>query len=141
MKSFIYLIYSQIGFMIGKSSDIYRRFAVIDTHSPIELQLFRVYKIEKNGYHEKRLHKQYEAKKIRGSWFALDRQDIEEIDRYLLENNGTRILDNLKKATRNRPAGNDKTSKNPYHGIHDDIGKLEDVVQRLKGTLDGRNTL
>ena len=65
--------------MIGKSSDIYRRFAVIDTHSPIELQLFRVYKIEKNGYHEKRLHKKFESKRIRGGWFALNINDIKEI--------------------------------------------------------------
>lgn len=141
MKSFLYLIYSEIGFMIGKSSDIYRRFAVIDTHSPIELQLFRVYKIEKNGYHEKRLHKQYESKRIRGGWFALDHADIEEIDRYLLENKGTRILDNMKKVTRSKGSRNDPdSSKNPYHGIHDDIEKLEDRVKKLKGTLDGRKS-
>jgi hypothetical protein len=141
MKSFLYLIYSEIGFMIGKSSDIYRRFAVIDTHSPIELQLFRVYKIEKNGYHEKRLHKQFETKRIRGGWFALDHDDIKEIDRYLLENEGTRILDNMKKVTRSKQKDDSGSSKNPYHGIHDDIVKLENVVERLKGTLDGRKTL
>jgi hypothetical protein len=141
MKSFLYLIYSEIGFMIGKSSDIYRRFAVIDTHSPIELQLFRVYKIEKNGYHEKKLHKQFEEKKIRGGWFALDHNDIEEIDRYLMENKGTRILDNMKKITKNVPSEEGENSRNPYHGIHDDIGKLEDVVKKLKGTLDGRKSI
>ncbi len=142
MKSFIYLIYSEIGFMIGKSSDIYRRFAVIDTHSPIELQLFRVYKIEKNGYHEKKLHKMFESKRIRGGWFALDHGDIEEIDRYLLENKGTRILDNMKKVAKTRGAGNDTDpEQNPYEGIQDDIEKLEDVVERLKGTLDGRKSI
>ena len=141
MKSFLYLIYSEIGFMIGKSSDIYRRFAVIDTHSPIELQLFRVYKIEKNGYHEKRLHKQFEAKRIRGGWFALDHNDIEEIDKYLLENEGTRILDNMKKVTKSKQPKEPGTSKNPYQGIQDDIRKLENVVEKLKGTLDGRKTI
>ena len=142
MKSFLYLIYSEIGFMIGKSSDIYRRFAVIDTHSPIELQLFRVYKIEKNGYHEKKLHKMFESKRIRGGWFALDHGDIEEIDRYLMENKGTRILDNMKKVTKTRGAGKDPDpKKNPYEGIRDDIEKLEDVVERLKGTLDGRKSV
>lgn len=142
MKSFLYLIYSEIGFMIGKSSDIYRRFAVIDTHSPIELQLFRVYKIEKNGYHEKKLHKLFESKRIRGGWFALDHDDIETIDTYLLENKGTRILDNMKKVTRSRTASGDSdTSKNPYEGIQNDIEKLEDVVKRLKGTLDGRKSV
>ena len=141
MKSFLYLIYSEIGFMIGKSSDIYRRFAVIDTHSPIELQLFRVYKIEKNGYHEKKLHKLYEEKRIRGGWFALDHHDIEEIDRYLMENKGTRILDNMKKITKSSPSDESEDSRNPCHGIHDDIEKLEDVVKKLKGTLDGRKTI
>ncbi len=141
MKSFLYLIYSEIGFMIGKSSDIYRRFAVIDTHSPIELQLFRVYKIEKNGYHEKRLHKHYVEKRIRGGWFALDYNDIEEIDRYLIENQGTRILDNTKKVTRSRNTKVDDGSGNPCNGIQDDIQKLENAVQKLKGTLDGRKSL
>ena len=141
MKSFLYLIYSEIGFMIGKSSDIYRRFAVIDTHSPIELQLFRVYKIEKNGYHEKRLHKQFEEKRIRGGWFALDHDDIEEIDRYLLDNQGTRILDNMKKVTRSKQSKTSGAAKNPYHGIQDDIQKLENVVEKLRGTLDGRKSL
>jgi hypothetical protein len=141
MKSFLYLIYSEIGFMIGKSSDIYRRFAVIDTHSPIELQLFRVYKIEKNGYHEKRLHKQFEEKRIRGGWFALDHDDIEEIDRYLLDNQGTRILDNMKKVTKSKQSKSSGESKNPYNGIQDDIKKLENVVEKLRGTLDGRKSL
>ena len=81
MRSFLYLIYSEIGFMIGKSSDIYRRFAVIDAHSPIELQLFRVYKIEKNGYHEKRLCKMFSSKRIRAGWYALDLDDVKEIDK------------------------------------------------------------
>ena len=141
MKSFLYLIYSEIGFMIGKSSDICRRFAVIDTHSPIELQLFRVYKIEKNGYHEKRLHKQFEEKRIRGGWFALDHDDIEEIDRYLLDNQGTRILDNMKKVTKSKQSKSPGESKNPYHGIQDDIQKLENVVENLRGTLDGRKSV
>jgi hypothetical protein len=141
MKSFLYLIYSEIGFMIGKSSDIYRRFAVIDTHSPIELQLFRVYKIEKNGYHEKKLHKLFETKRIRGGWFALDHSDIEELDRYMLENDGTRILDNIKKVNWSKRVDDPESSRNPYHDIHKDIEKLENVVERLKGTLDGRKTL
>jgi len=97
MKSFLYILYSDIGFMIGKSSDIHRRFAVIDAHSPIEVQLFRVYRIEKNSLHEKRLHKKYCEKQIRGGWFSLNMDDIREIDVYLKKNKGTRVLDNLKK--------------------------------------------
>jgi len=141
MKSFLYLIYSEIGFMIGKSSDIYRRFAVIDTHSPIELQLFRVYKIEKNGYHEKRLHKKFESKRIRGGWFALNINDIKEIDKYLRENNGTRILDNLKKVKQIPQKTNQDSTHNPTPDLMQDIKNLEDVVEKLKGALDGRTKL
>lgn len=141
MKSFIYLIYSEIGFMIGKSSDIYRRFAVIDTHSPIDLQLFRVYKIEKNGIHEKRLFKLFESKNIRGSWFSLDQSDINKVDKYLLENKGVRVLDNMKKVQDNRPITNQDPVQNPYQNLNKNLDRLENIVSKLKGTLDGRSNL
>ena len=141
MKSFIYLIYSQVGIMIGKSSNINRRFAIIDTYSPIELQLLRVYWIEKNGIHERRLHKLFTHKRIRGGWFALDIDDIKEIDRYLIENKGTRILDNLKKFKKIREQSNNDSIQNPYHNLHQDIKKLEDVVDKLKEALAGRPNL
>ena len=141
MKSFIYLIYSQVGIMIGKSSNINRRFAIIDTYSPIELQLLRVYWIEKNGIHERRLHKLFTPKRIRGGWFALDIDDIKEIDRYLIENKGTRILDNLKKFKKIREQSNNDSIQNPYHNLHQDIKKLEDVVDKLKEALAGRPNL
>ncbi|MEN8230506.1 MAG: GIY-YIG nuclease family protein [Bacteroidota bacterium] len=141
MKSFLYLIYSEIGFMIGKSSDIYRRFAVIDAHSPIDLQLFRVYRIERNGIHEKRLHKLFISKRIRGGWFALDYDDIEEIDSYLMENDGTRILDNLKKVKPDQDQTNQDSTRPPLDDLIKDIKTLEDVVDKLKGTLDGRSNV
>jgi len=127
--------------MIGKSSNINRRFAIIDAHSPVELQLLRVYWIEKNGIHEKRLHRLFTSKRIRGGWFALDIDDIKEIDRYLSENNGTRILDNLKKFKESRKKINQDSKQNPYHDLHQDIKKLEDAVKKLKGALDGRPNL
>ena len=141
MKSFLYLIYSDLGFMIGKSSDIHRRFAVIDTHSPVELQLFRVYRIEKNSLHEKRLHKQYESKQIRNGWFGLDMADIHEIDRYMTKNKGVRILDNIKKVIK----GDNGLKKN-FKSDNDDpldnyLEKLEKSVKQLKRALEGRDTM
>ena len=127
--------------MIGKSSNINRRFAIIDANSPIELQLLRVYWIEKNGIHEKRLHKLLNSKRIRGGWFALDIDDIKEIDRYLMENKGTRILDNLKKFKKIREQTNNDSTRNPYHNLHQDIKNLEDAVEKLKGALAGRPNL
>lgn len=127
--------------MIGKSSDIYRRFAIIDDHSPIELQLFRVYRIERNGIHEKRLQKLFLTKRIRGGWFALNFDDIEEIDRYLLENEGTLILDNLKKVKQSPQKTNQDSTHNSTPDLMHDIKNLEDVVEKLKGALDGRTKL
>ena len=127
--------------MIGKSSNINRRFAIIDAHSPVELQLLRVYWIEKNGIHEKRLHRLFTSKRIRGGWFSLDIDDIKEIDQYLLENKGTRILDNLKKFKKIREQTNNDSTQNPYHTLHQDIKKLEDAVEKLKGALAGRPNL
>lgn len=127
--------------MIGKSSNINRRFAIIDAQSPIELQLLRVYWIEKNGIHEKRLHKLFTSKRIRGGWFALDTDDIKEIDQYLLENKGTRILDNLKKFKKIQKQTNNDSTQNPYHTLHQDIKKLEDTVDKLKEALAGRPNL
>lgn len=141
MKSFIYLIYSEIGFMIGKSSDIYRRFAIIEEYSPIDLQLFRVYRIKQNGIHEKRLHKLFASKSIRGNWFALDLADIKEIDKYLLKNKGTRILDNLKKVNKSRVQTNKDSMQDPTRDLHANIDTLEQVVAKLKGALDGRSKL
>ena len=141
MKSFLYLIYSEIGFMIGKSSDVNRRFAVIDDHSPIDLQLFRVYRIERNGIHEKRLHKLFLSKRIRGGWFAVDYDDIEEIDRYLMENKGIRILDNLKKVNQSQDQTNQDSTRPPLDDLLKDIKTLENVVDRLKETLDGRSNV
>ena len=141
MKSFLYLIYSEIGFMIGKSSDIHRRFAVIDAHSPIDLQLFRVYRIEKNSLHEKRLHKKYAHKQIRGGWFSLDMDDIKEIDAYLTENDGTRVLDNLKKIEKSLVGLKLNFKTDDEHSLEQYLAKLEKSVEQLKRALEGRDTL
>ena len=114
---------------------------MIDTHSPVELQLFRVYRIEKNSLHEKRLFKQYESKQIRNGWFGLDMADIHEIDRYMTKNKGVRILDNIKKVLK----GNQGLKMN-FKPDNDDpldqyLEKLEKSVEQLKRALEGRDTL
>ena len=141
MKSFLYLIYSEMGFMIGKSSDIHRRFAVIDTHSPIELQLFRVYRIEKNSLHEKRLHKQYESRQIRNGWFDLDMADIHEIDRYMTKNKGVKILDNIQKVVKSGEGLKKNFKADPSDSLTQYLEKLEKTVEMLKRALEGRDTL
>lgn len=138
MKSFLYILYSEIGLMIGRSSDFSRRFAVIDEYSPIELKLLRVYRIPRNRIHEKRLHRLFMAKQIRGGWFALDFNDIEEIDRYLTENGGSMILDNLGKFSLGPRHGKLDSIHDPNPNLLQEITNLEQVVEKLKATLDGR---
>lgn len=127
--------------MIGKSSDIHRRFAVIDTHSPIELQLYRVYRIEKNSLHEKRLHKQFESKQIRNGWFALDLDDLKELDSYMTKNKGVRILDNHKKVLKGGDGLKMNFQTDNEHPLNQYLEKLEKSVEQLKRALEGRKTL
>ena len=141
MKSFLYLVYSDIGFLIGKSSDIHRRFEVIDTHSPIDLQLFRVYRIEKNSLHEKRLHKQFDSKRIRNGWFDLDMTDIQEVDKYMTKNKGVRILDNLKKIVKSGQGLKMNFEIDNEYPLQKYLEKLEKSVEQLKRALEGRDSL
>lgn len=141
MKSFLYLIYSEIGILIGKSSDIHRRFAIIDAHSPLELKLFRVYKIQSNGLHVRRLHKLFNRKHIRGGWFALDLKDIQQIDRYIMDNKGTRILDNMKKVYQSSAKADPEITDHPHDALIQEISNLEYKVKMLRGALDGRKKL
>ena len=141
VNTFIYLVYSEIGILVGRSTDVTRRFAIVDSNSPIELLLFRVYRIEKNRIHEKRLHKLFAIKNIRGGWFALDIKDIKTIDSYLIENKGTRILDNLDKINKGPTPINQDASQDPFRDLNKEIDGLEKVVGKLKGALDGRKKL
>lgn len=127
--------------MIGKSSDIHRRFAVIDAHSPIDLHLFRVYRIQKNSLHERRLLKKYASKHIRGGWFSLDMNDIREIDDYMVDNEGTRILDNLKKIEKSLGGLKLDFKADDEHSLQNYLAKLETSVEQLKRALEGRDAM
>ena len=133
MKSFIYIIYSDLGYMIGKSSDAHRRFAAINASSPIDIHLLKVYQIPKNRLHEKRLHKKYSHRQIRNGWFALDHKNIEEIENYFVENEGKRILNNtgiLENISYNAKQQNRSLSQEL------NLDRLEESVALLKKTIE-----
>lgn len=133
MKSFIYIIYSDFGYMIGKSSDAYRKFAFIDSISPIDIKLLKVYRIPKNRLHEKRLHKKYHHKQIRKGWFALNDKNIMEIESYLVENEGERILNNTRV-----PESTSSFSTGDKQSISRELGldRLEESVALLRKTIE-----
>ena len=133
MKSFIYIVYSDFAYMIGKSSDVYRRFAFIDSISPIDIKLLKVYRIPKNRLHEKRLHKKYSHKQIRKGWFALNDNNITEIESYLVENEGERILNNTREleTTSFITTGNKQSISREL-----DLDRLEESVALLKKTIE-----
>ena len=135
MKSFIYIIYSDFGYMIGKSSDVYRRFSFIDANSPIDIHLLKVYRIPKNRLHEKRLHKKYSHRQIRNGWFALDLSNIAEIENYLVENEGERILNNTKILGK---GACDAKQQNGSLSRELNLERLEEAVVILKKTIDNQ---
>mgnify|MGYP006296506225 CR=1 FL=1 len=138
MKQFLYLVHSGLGIMIGRTSHIYRRFAVIDSYSPLEVKLYRVYRTKRSGLLEMYLRRKYNKKKIRTGWFDLNPADLEEIDEYLRKNKAIRILDNSKKIRGNDRQKSPETVIEEYRDLHGDIEKLEQAVQRLWKALYGK---
>lgn len=71
-------------FKIGKSEDPWQRFFELQSVSPSELKLIHLIKCDNIGSLEKHLHRKYDSKRlrfngIRGEWFELSQQDVNEI--------------------------------------------------------------
>ena len=76
----VYLIQAENGLIkIGKTTDINKRFVSLQSASPYELKLIGFIKTFNESELEASLHDKYKRKCIRGEWFKLDSQDIEEI--------------------------------------------------------------
>jgi len=87
------------------------------------------------------LLKKYASKHIRGGWFSLDMTDIREIDEYMVDNDGTRILDNLKKIEKSMGGLKLNFKADNEHSLQQYLAKLETSVEQLKRALEGRDTL
>ncbi len=138
MKPFLFLVHSQIGIMIGRTSQIYRRFAVIEGYSPLEVKLYRVYRTKRSGLLENTLRRRYNHKKIRTRWYAFDSADLEEIDRYLRDHKAIRILDNSRKIPVRSPEEESGESLQNERDLNEEIDRLENAVQRLWKALYGK---
>ena len=78
-KEFIYLMESQHGCKIGKTSQPAKRLSAIFTLLPFYLSSITLIEVN-NAYEvENILHREYEDKRIKGEWFNLNEIDRETI--------------------------------------------------------------
>lgn len=79
-SGFIYLIRAANGLVkIGRSVNVQKRFEVLNSTSPIPLELLEFWPVDDAVSVEAKLHDRYVDKRIRGEWFALDENDIADI--------------------------------------------------------------
>lgn len=79
-SGFVYIIKIQTGeFKIGKSINVEKRIKEIDTSTPHELELVHAIISDNANNAEKLLHKKYEKSRIKGEWFNLSSNDIDEL--------------------------------------------------------------
>lgn len=79
---YIYLVRAENGLIkIGYSEDVQRRFNLLNTSSPVALELLWFLKSARARAIEAKLHNLYASKRIRGEWFALTIDDVEQIKR------------------------------------------------------------
>jgi hypothetical protein len=73
---YIYLIKSDLGYKIGKSSKLPQRVRQIGIQVPFEHEF--IFSAKFKAYHlvEKILHNQFSSKRIKGEWFDLTEEDV-----------------------------------------------------------------
>lgn len=78
----VYLIRAENGFVkIGRAANVQRRFNAINTASPLHLELIASVGDLFTNHLEAHLHEKYAAKRVKGEWFNLSGQDVEDIIR------------------------------------------------------------
>lgn len=79
-SNFVYLIGAPNGLIkIGITGDVYRRLKVLDTASPVELNLIFSFESDNANIIELELHQIFAIKRIKGEWFNLSTDDIKWI--------------------------------------------------------------
>jgi len=76
----VYMIQAENGLIkIGASTNVKGRLKAIRTASPVELNLIGNWYQDEVYTAESKLHRKYKEKRVRGEWFCLTDDDIEEI--------------------------------------------------------------
>lgn len=79
-STYVYLIKADNGLIkIGIASDVNGRFINIDSMSPVPLSLLFSFYNEDALRVERKLHKRFAAKRVKGEWFNLSRNEIDWI--------------------------------------------------------------
>jgi len=79
-NEYLYIIHNSEYYKIGISSDPENRLKALQTSSPYELKLIKVYECKNSNKIESLIHAKLKHKNIRGEWFDLSNDDIKEID-------------------------------------------------------------
>lgn len=92
-SEFLYILYSEYGIKIGISNNPLNRIEQIKQGLPSKnVILIGLYSGEHTADYEKKLHKKYTKRKISGEWFIFNQENLDEIDRYLSQNNFHKII-------------------------------------------------
>lgn len=137
-KGYIYVISSDFGSKIGMATDFESRFSSIQTSSPVNLELKRVYSVRDFSKVEKKLHILFKDKHIRGEWFDLVDDDLNQITNYLTYNNFLLMEVDLKTARINynskhylRKSVNEISSQNEI-AMQTEINNLKNEIKNLQ---------
>jgi hypothetical protein len=77
---YVYLIQSPTGsYKIGRSKNIANRLKTFNVKLPFEIEIEHVISCSDYRAAERELHKRYADKRVNGEWFALTRDDVEQI--------------------------------------------------------------
>lgn len=82
---YIYVLRSGKFFKIGKTVDPHGRFMQISPVMPEKVELVFLFYSPTMNTAEATLHDRFNAKRVNGEWFVLDRDDIEFLGQYRLE--------------------------------------------------------
>lgn len=78
-KEYIYLTKSDFGYKIGRTTRPQKRPLQVAGNMPIKLEVIVVIEVANSKEWERRLHRHFAEKRLRGEWFSLDQTDVELI--------------------------------------------------------------
>lgn len=90
LEQYIYVVQADTAFKIGISNNPQARIHTIRGCNPVEIEVVLLAKMPECSREtveqiEKELHTMFANKQIRGEWFRLEPEDIEQIKAYLAE--------------------------------------------------------
>lgn len=64
---------------IGRSNNLYQRIASLWTMIPDEFEVYALFSTDKHIVCEKVVHRKYEDRRVKGEWFVLTQNDLDEL--------------------------------------------------------------